>query len=350
MLTTVLDYLRETQPDHWAKVWCAVLLRAGRRVCDSVARGLIDGGKTDELRSTLEQALARPTASPDLIIWLWRTRHGATSVAKTLVSFEEISPRRCLMALLVMTNAVGHLHAVSAEERHLKVLETARTDLTCQKGEPLLTVIRESSADQLRDMRPLMIDNDGLNPALKSRLKLMLRAEHPELFTEQTWPWELEDVVYTTEAGLRRTQAQLQHIVDEEIPAVAKQIGEAASHGDLSENSEYTAALEKRDQLFSRANTLEAELKIAKVIDLDMADSDFVNIGTRVSAREIATDQEHTFTFLGPWDADSDQGVLNYKAPLAMAFMGKKVGETVSFGEDEDLRQWEVLAIAPAVE
>ena len=164
-----------------------------------------------------------------------------------------------------MTNAVGHLHAVSAEERHLKVLETARTDLTCQKGEPLLTVIRESSADQLSDMRPLMIDNDGLNPALKSRLKLMLRAEHPELFTEQTWPWELEDVVYTTEAGLRRTQAQLQHIVDEEIPAVAKQSGEAASHGALSENSEYTAALEKRDQLFSRANTLEAELKIAKV-------------------------------------------------------------------------------------
>lgn len=350
MLSLVLDYLRETQPDHWADVWSAVLLRAGKRQCDSVARGLIDGGKTEQLEATLEQALTRPTASPDLVIWLWRTRHGSSSTSRALAQMEALAPSRILMALLTMTNAVGHLHAISAEERHLKVLESARTDIICQKGEPLLAVIRESDPEQLAAMRPLMIDNDGLNPALRSRLKLMLRAEHPELFTEQTWPWELDDVVYTTEAGLRRTQDQLQHIVDEEIPAVAKQIGEAASHGDLSENSEYTAALEKRDQLFSRANTLEYELKVAKVIDLDMADSDYVNIGTRVTAREVATDQEHIFTFLGPWDADSDQGILNYKAPLALAFMGKKVGETVSYGEEDDLRQWEVLAIEPAVE
>jgi transcription elongation factor GreA len=80
-----------------------------------------------------------------------------------------------------------------------------------------------------------------------------------------------------------------------------------------------------------------------------MADSDFVNIGTRVTAREVGTEHEHTFVFLGPWDADSDQNILNYKAPLALAFMGKKVGETVTFGEDEDLRQWEVLSIEPAI-
>lgn len=349
MLNLTLDYLRETQPDIWAEVWCAVLLRAGKRLSDHVARGLLDGDKSAELRATLGQALDRPTASPDLVIWMWRTRHGSGTVAKTLQDYVELTSRRCLMALLTMTNAVGHLHAVSGEERHLKVLESARADITCQKAEPLLTVIRESDRAELLKLRPLMVDNDGLNPALKSRLKLMLRAEHPSLFTEQTWPWEVEDVVYTTEMGLKKTQAALQHIVDEEIPAVAKQIGEAASHGDLSENSEYTAALEKRDQLFSRANSIEVDLKLAKVIDLDMAESDFVNIGTRVRAREIATDQEHTFTFLGPWDADSDQGILNYKAPLAMAFMGKKVGETVSFGEEEDLRQWEVLEVTPAV-
>jgi transcription elongation factor GreA len=194
-----------------------------------------------------------------------------------------------------------------------------------------------------------MADNDGLNPALRSRLKLMLRAEHPELFTEQTWPWEDDAVVYTTEEGRKRTQDRLHHIIDEEIPEVAKQIGEAAAHGDLSENAEYTAALEKRDQLFSRANTLETELKQAKVIDLDMADSDFVNIGTRVRAREFATGEEVSFTFLGPWDTDQDRGILNYKAPLAMAFMGAKVGDTVSYGDEGDRREFEVLEISPAI-
>jgi transcription elongation GreA/GreB family factor len=248
-----------------------------------------------------------------------------------------------------MTNAVGHLYAVSGEERHLKVLESARTDLTCLKAQPLLEVIREADHEQLQTLRPLMSDNDGLNPALRSRLKLMLRAEHPLLFTEQTLPWADETLIYTTEAGLRRTQNQLNRIIEVDIPEVAKQIGEAASHGDLSENSEWTAALEKRDQLASRATTLEEELKQAKVIDLDMADSSYVNIGTRVRARELATGEEHSFTFLGPWDTDSERGILNYRAPLALAFMGKKVGETVVYGEDDDRREWEVLAVEPAI-
>ncbi len=350
LLNVVLDYIRASQPDHWAEVWCAVLLRAGRRQCDWVSRGLLDGDKSAELRATLGQALERPTASPNLVAWLWRSRHAAGPLARTLQDYTEITASRCLEALLVMAHAVGHLLAVSGEERHLKVIENARADLTCNKAEPLLGVIREADRAELHRLRPLMIDNDGLNPALRSRLKLMIRAEHPEAFEEQTWPWEIEDVTYSTEAGLRRTQEQLNHIIEVGMPEVATQIGEAASHGDLSENSEWTAALEKRDQLASRATTLEGELKQAKVIDLDMADSKYVNIGTRVTARELATGEEHVFTFLGPWDSDSDRGILNYRAPLALAFMGKKVGETVTFGDDDDRRQWDVLTIAPGIE
>lgn len=349
LLVPTLEYLREAQPDHWAEVWCAVLLRAGRRLCDTVARGLVEGGKTAELRATLGQALARPTASPDLVSWLWRSRHGTGNLARILGDFAEITPLKILEALLTMTGAVGHLYAISGEERHLKVLENARSDLTCFKASPLLTVIREAGHDDLERLRPLMLDNDGLNPALRSRLKLMLRSEHPDLFQEQTWPWQDETVIYTTEAGRDRTRAVLAHIRDEEIPAVARQIGEAAAHGDLSENSEWTAALEKRDQLASRAATLESELKQARIIDLDMADSDFVNIGTRVTAREEATGEEITFTFLGPWDTDSDHNVLNYRAPLALAFMGARVGDVVTHGSGADARVFEVLSIAPGV-
>jgi transcription elongation factor GreA len=349
LLVVALEYLRESHPDHWAEVWCAVLLRCGRRLCDQLVRGLIDGGKTAELRATLGQALARPTASPDLVSWLWRHRHGTGTVARALAEFPEITPLRALEALLTMTHAVGHLYAVSGEERHLKVLENARTDLTSHKASPLLDVIREAPVTELQRLQPLMQDNDGLNPALRSRLKLMLRAEHPEIFQEQTWPWQEEGVIYTTEAGRDRMQAQLEHIRDEEIPAVAKQIGEAASHGDLSENSEWTAALEKRDQLASRATTLEGELKQARTIGWDMAGSDFVNIGTRVTARDQQSGEEITYTFLGPWEADSEHNVLNYRAPLALAFMGKRVGETVTHGEGPDARSFEILAISPAI-
>jgi len=349
LLNPALEYLRETQPEHWAAVWSAVLLRAGRRQCDLLVRGLVDGGKTAELRAALGQAIERPTASPELTSWLWRNLGARGPLARALQEFPELTPYRSLEALLVMTHAVGHLLAVSGEERHLKVLEGARADLTSNKAQPLLAVIREVTPDELQRLRPLLQDNDGLNPALRSRLKLMLRAEHPTVFIEQAWPWEDPETVYTTEVGRQRVQAQLAHIVEVEIPAVARQIGEAASHGDLSENAEYTAALEKRDQLFSRANTLEHELKLAKLIDLDMADSDYVNIGTRVTARELATKAVHDYTFLGPWDTDAERGILNYQAPLALAFMGHRVGDTVAYGDGDDRREWEILAIAPGI-
>ena len=94
---------------------------------------------------------------------------------------------------------------------------------------------------------------------------------------------------------------------------------------------------------------MENELKLAKVINHEMAASDFVNAGTRATDRELASGVEEVYTFLGPWDTDTDNKVLNYQAPLAQAFMGAKVGDTVSFGEEPETRRWEILAIGPAV-
>lgn len=349
LLQASLAYLRETQPEHWAEVWSAILLRGGRRLCDQLGRGLVESGQTEILGAAAMQALERPAASPDLVTWLWRNLQGTGVLAQALRELPGLTPHRCLESLLAMTHAVGHLLAVSGEERHLKTLEAARADLMCGKAQPLLAVIRTADSNQLDRLRALMEDNDGLNPALRSRLKIMLRTEHPALFLEQVWPWLDESVIFTTEAGRQRIQAQLQHIVAVELPAAAAQIGEAAAHGDLSENSEWTAALEKRDQLASRAATLDGELKRSRLIDLDMAESDFVNIGTRVAVRDTAEASEQDFTFLGPWDADAERRILNYRAPLAMAFMGRQVGERVVFGEGQERREWEILRIEPAI-
>ena len=101
-------------------------------------------------------------------------------------------------------------------------------------------------------------------------------------------------------------------------------------------------------QLASRATRLEFELSTARVINHEMSGSSYVNVGTQVTARLEIAGTEEVFTFLGPWDTDVERKVLNYQAPLAQAFMGKRVGERVEFGEVEHERTWEVLAIVPA--
>ena len=231
----------------------------------------------------------------------------------------------------------------------MKVLESARAAFATQNNQPLLALLEEADRTEAKRLKILIEKNAGLSASHRTQLLGFLRAKYADIFLELTLEWADETTVYTTEEGLRRTQEALNHIIKDELPEVAKQIGVAASFGDLSENAEFTAALEKRDQLASRATGMEKELALAMIITHEMAHSDFVNVGTRVRVLVGDSDEEAVYTFLGPWDTDTDQLVLNYQAPLSMAFMGAKVGDQVTFGEESGSRSWKIIAIEPAI-
>jgi transcription elongation factor GreA len=349
LLQRVMAYIRKTMPERWGEVWSVVLLRAGKRLCDTITRGLLEGGQEDALEQALLQAVAKPTSSPDLLGWLWRTRHASSSAAKFLAGLDSLPVVKIGDAMFSLLDSQGKLYGMSMEEKHLKHLESSRAALSTQSLKPLLALIDDADRAGAIRLKGIIEENHGLSPALRTQLLGYMRSRFTDIFVEVTREFEDPTKVYTTEAGLRLVEDALNHIRDVEIPEVAKQIGEAASHGDLSENAEYTAALEKRDQLFSRANTIEDDLKRAVVISAEMADGDFVNAGTRVTARSLEKGEEEVFTFLGPWDTDVDNKVLNYQAPLSQAFMGKRVGEKVEFGEEGELRSWEILKIEPAI-
>ncbi len=349
LLQRVMQYVRVAVPERWGQVWALVLRRAGKRLCDTITRGLMEGGQIEELEKALVYVVEKPSSSPDLLGWLWRTRHTSGSGGKYLESLESLPVPRIADAMFSLLDSIGKLYALSSEEKYLKDLESARLALTIQKMKPILTVIDEASKSEALKLKTTIGDNHGLSPAMRTQLLGYLRSRHVGIFREITREWEDTKTIYTTEDGLRSLQDALNHIVKEEIPEVAKQIGEAASFGDLSENAEFTAALEKRDQLASRATGMETDLKMAVIFTLEMASSDFVNVGTRVTTRSEESGEEEIFTFFGPWDTDVEQKILNYQAPLSMAFMGARVGDRVVFGEEEDARAWEVLAIESAI-
>ncbi len=349
LLTRVLNYLRASLPDTWGQVWGAVLLRAGRRQSDSITRELIEAGQTEALAVALDRAVERPTSSPELLGWLWRALHGGGAATQFLAGREELAVPRVADAMFSLLDSAGKLYGMSLEEKHLKALESARSSLATQNNRPLLRLLDEADRKEAQRLKRLFETNAGLSPAQRTQLLGYLRSRYADIFVEITREWEDGAVIYTTEQGLRTTQSALNHIIEVEIPEVARQIGEAAAHGDLSENSEYTAALEKRDQLASRATRLESELSAAKVINHEMSGSDFVNVGTRVTVTPAAGGEDEVYTFLGPWDSDVEQRILNYQAPLALSFMGARVGDTVTFGEGDEARSWIVKAIEPGI-
>jgi len=128
--------------------------------------------------------------------------------------------------------------------------------------------------------------------------------------------------------------------LSQELSAVSE------ASGDIRENVDYNALMEKQAILKLAISRLDEELKKADVLDVSKINADSVNVGTKVELQDLETSKVLSFTILGPWDADFEKGILSYRSPIAKAMIGKKIGEEVSFNIDDELRKFKILSIA----
>ena len=97
-------------------------------------------------------------------------------------------------------------------------------------------------------------------------------------------------------------------------------------------------------------NRAKDDLSRARPIVFDVVPTDRVSVGARVTVRD-EQGQERRMSFLGPWDTDPHRGVFYYRAPLPMALMGHRVGETVAIETaNGQTAAYDILAIARANE
>jgi transcription elongation factor GreA len=137
--------------------------------------------------------------------------------------------------------------------------------------------------------------------------------------------WESGDV-WTTRRGLDAYRSELRHLQDVRIPENSEAIGRAASFGDLSENSEWEAAIEEQRNLTSRAMQMETDLRAARLIEDVTLPENTVAPGITVRYQELPEGPEHTVTLLGPWDTH-EENVISYRSPLASGILGLHPGD-----------------------
>jgi transcription elongation factor GreA len=191
---------------------------------------------------------------------------------------------------------------------------------------------------------------DGIGEHFRSDMLRTLREMHPQLWIRRRLePWEDPDVLWTTQAGYKAKSDEINEILNVKMPENARAIGRAAEHGDLSENSEYKFALEERDLLRARLAKLNDEMSRARVLEHDDVPADRVSVGSHVVLSNKADGSTREMTFFGPWDADVENGVFNYRAPVAQKLMGTHVGDVVELTIDDRDVEFEVAAIGNAI-
>ncbi len=127
-----------------------------------------------------------------------------------------------------------------------------------------------------------------------------------------------------TQEGLDKLKEDLQYMKTTRRREVASAIQAAKEQGDLSENAEYVAAKEAHHQLEQHIAEIEEMLKHAEIIQ--KKDGEEAEVGDTVTVK--IADTEHTFTIVGPNEADPPGGRISYESPLASSILGKRAGET----------------------
>lgn len=127
--------------------------------------------------------------------------------------------------------------------------------------------------------------------------------------------------------GYEKLKAQLDWMINEEMPRIADQIAQARGYGDLSENAEYDAARENQGMMQARINELQDKLARAYIVDKSTLPTDRIVFGATVSVLDLEDQSEEDFTLVGPGDEDYAQNRILTSSPIGQGLIGKKIGE-----------------------
>lgn len=103
----------------------------------------------------------------------------------------------------------------------------------------------------------------------------------------------------------------------------------AREMGDLRENGDYHAAIERQGFVQARLNQLRARLSQLSQIDLSKIPADRVGLGSRVTVKDVETKKNEDYELVISDALDVDSGQISVASPLGRALLDRKVKDTV---------------------
>ncbi len=148
-----------------------------------------------------------------------------------------------------------------------------------------------------------------------------------------------------TKDGYARLSQEAEELLTKERPKVVKGVADAAAEGDRSENAEYIYGKKKLREIDKRLSYLSGLLKNVTVVDPASLTGDRVQFGATVTV-EDEEGEVKVWTIVGEGEADSKQGTISERAPVAKALLGKQVGDLVTVVRPKGETEFEITDLA----
>lgn len=147
--------------------------------------------------------------------------------------------------------------------------------------------------------------------------------------------------------------SEMREKLGQEIDALSRElkvtlpeaIATAVAMGDLKENSEYKAALERQQLVQARLSQLHQRMAQLQQLSTTEAPRDRVGLGSRVTVEYLGTGETDTYVLVLAEMMDLDAGHISLASPLGRALKDGKVGEEVQIRLPVGVRQIRILKL-----
>ena len=143
-------------------------------------------------------------------------------------------------------------------------------------------------------------------------------------------------------ATLGAEAERLQHELNVTLPA---EIRRAVEHGDLRENSEYKAALERQQFVQARLGQLRQRLSKLSSIDISQIPPDKVGLGSEVTVEDEKTGTRETYSLVFGDSVEFEEGHVSMSSPIGLSLVGKGVGDTTILKLPSMVRRLKIISL-----
>lgn len=319
-----LQVIHKVRKD-WQEIYLELIFAVDQNLLRDFILGELDTPQTkDVLKQKLNSLLIHPLSFPDIFVWYFQK----IIDKKSKLPFSDAQGQnRFFEGLLII---LDHLEQ---KPQHRDLSKKIIGLITSDRYKIVRDIMQQSDLDEVKEYLLLATKCGTLTDHDIKILHSLGEVVHPSisrLRKDKDQNTDEENVLWTTQEGYQRTQLRIQQIATVETVHNAREIEAARALGDLRENAEFKAALERRDRLQSELKFLSDQISHARVLTPEDVPTDEVGIGSVVHCRDSKGEVLH-YTLLGPWDADPEKHILSFQSRFAQAMKGKNIGEKFDF-------------------
>ncbi len=143
-------------------------------------------------------------------------------------------------------------------------------------------------------------------------------------------------------AKIDEEMGRLDHELKIELP---DRIRKAVELGDLRENAEYKAALERQQFVQARMSHLSQRQSELAQIDVKNLPTDRVGFGSKVKLQDLDLGDKYDFTIVAGDYVDFDAGQISLASPIGQGLIGARMNEEVVVTLPAGERRYRILEL-----